>query len=79
MTLPYEPIRVRFDGQELWWLKMEDGTGPLAPLYHLDENLEIRSPILGLDTYAHVKPGGLINRHGNIIGTVDDLEYVTVQ
>lgn len=71
-----EPVRVRFNGLELWWLRDKEGGGPLAPLDHCDENGEIVDDVTAMlgESYAHVFPGIGIMRYNEKIGTVDDLE-----
>jgi hypothetical protein len=73
-----EKILVLFDGLELIWLKGDDGCGPLAPLHHLDEGGHVTfEAAFGTESsYAHIFEDRSIRRHGRIIGTVDDLEFL---
>lgn len=70
MSKPLPPVRVAFDGEQLWWLENDDGSGALAPLEHCDEDGNV--VCLG-ESYAHVFRDGNISRYGEIIGHRDDL------
>lgn len=60
-----------------WFLRDEDGTGPLAPKEHCTETGEIANLATALflngDSYAHVFADGNIRRYREVIGTVADL------
>jgi len=64
---------VSFQGIDLWFLENEDGTGPLAPLEHCDDEGNFRSECFLEDSFAHVFEGGIIKRFGQEIGSVADL------
>jgi len=64
------PVRVELDGEQLWWLQNDDGSGALAPLEHCDEDGNV--VCLG-ESYAHVFSDGNISRYGATIGHRDDL------
>jgi hypothetical protein len=68
-------IRVRFRGQQLWWLK-DDLTpyGALAPLHHCDDEGNLFAYFE--DSFAHIFSDGRIMRYGELIGQVDDLEIL---
>ncbi|CAN1724452.1 protein of unknown function [Hyphomicrobium sp. 1Nfss2.1] len=71
-----EKLAVRLDGKALWWLRNEDGSGPLAPLHHCDATGELEFEAIFEDSYAHVMRDGSILRYHRQIGTRDDLEIV---
>jgi hypothetical protein len=64
---------VSFQGIDLWFLEGEDGTGPLAPLEHCDDQGNFKWWCFTEDSFAHVIEGGIIKRYGREIGTVSDL------
>ncbi len=68
-----EAIPVRFRGVDLIWLKNADGSGPLAPLEHVDGAGNVRPEHCFSLSFGHVKHGK-IYRLGSIIGSVDELE-----
>jgi hypothetical protein len=69
-----ENIPVRFHDRDLIWLKDDDGSGPLAPLEHIDDDGYVNVyDALYSDSYAHVFSDGSIRRYGEIVGRVDDL------
>jgi hypothetical protein len=70
-----EPIKVRFHGIDLIWLKSDDGSGALALPEHIaDDGAPYLGDALFSDSYAHVFGDGTIWRYKIQIGTVDDFE-----
>ena len=65
-------VAVAFPGHGLfWWLKMGDGSGPLAHLADCDAEGNIKD-----DSYAHVLADGRIMRYRREIGHRDQLKEV---
>lgn len=64
--------RVRFEGEDYWWLDPDEASSPLAPIQHFAANGEML--VFGL-SFAHIC-GKRIMRFGKQIGTVADLEDV---
>lgn len=66
-------IKVRLGEQRLWWLKNDDGSGPLD--LEIGGNIgpdgELENPF-GI-SYAHVHPNGEISRYGKKIGKREEL------
>lgn len=67
-----ENIKVNFQGKKYWFLKKEDGTGPLAYLEHCDDKGNLLLEHAMSISFAHVYHDG-INRFGEKIGTMEDL------
>lgn len=53
-----ENIRVRFNGRELIWLKGDDGSGPLAPLEHIDDDGSVKliDAFFLIPTRTYIRP-----------------------
>ena len=65
--------RVTFKGQEFWFNdKGHFCEAVISPLDHFDESGNLLAP-LGSISYAIIE-GDNILRHGEVIGTLDDLE-----
>ncbi len=70
-------IPVVFNGERYVWLKKSDGTGPLAYPDHVDEDGYVTIDHMMSDSFGHVMSDGKIWRYREIIGSVDDLQFVT--
>lgn len=65
-----ENLHVKFNSLELIWLKNADGSGPLAWPDQIDEDSHVY--------LYHVYSDGNIRRLGKVIGSVGDLQVVSV-
>lgn len=67
-----KPLKVNFNGKNLWWLKDEFANGALAPLEHCDELGNVIEPFG--ESFAHVYWEDGISRFGVKIGSIEDLK-----
>ena len=75
-TIDNDAIPVTFNGERYIWLKKNDGTGALAYPHHVDEDGYITLDHAMSDSFGHVWDGK-IWRYRKIIGSIDDLQFVT--
>jgi hypothetical protein len=69
-----KPVKVNFQGRDLWFLEDNDGSGALAPLDHCDGKGRIAGlDVVFEDSFAHVFEDGRILRYGKEIGRKKDL------
>lgn len=69
-------VRVKFEGVEYWLMCEPDGDfGALAPIEHCNAEGHIDTLEHALsESFAHLFPDGRLMRHGQQIGTREDLE-----
>ena len=67
-----ESIKVWVDGERYWFLQNPDGSGPIAPLDHCEEDGTFNMfTAFSSDTFAHVGTDRIMRRYGRELGTVE--------
>lgn len=68
----YKPIKINYNGVDFWFQERADGSGPVSPLSHCDENGELDVfSMFGSDTFAHVGQDRIMRRYGEELGNID--------